>query len=90
MNLVKQNLKSMNENKNKIFGLLAILFVLIGLVGVVGLVSKSQETRKEAFGSPMPQVGYPCPSECKAEYCHLLNMRWNKGDCPSDAPYCCQ
>jgi len=80
----------MEENKQKILGLLVILFVLLALTGVVSLVKQNQETRKEASGSPMPKVGYPCETECKAQYCHLLNMRWNKGDCPDETPYCCQ
>jgi hypothetical protein len=57
---------------------------------VVALVRQTQETRRGAAGSSMPQVGYPCQTECKEQYCHLLNMKWNKGDCPSETPYCCQ
>ncbi len=80
----------MNQNRQRIISLLVILFVLIGLTGLLVLVRQSQETRRGAVGSPMPTVGYPCQTECKEQYCHLLNMRWNKGDCPSEAPYCCQ
>jgi hypothetical protein len=80
----------MSQDKKKIISLLIILFVLVVLTGAVTLVKKNQETRKGAAGSPMPSVGYPCNTQCKAQFCHEINMRWNKGDCPSETPYCCQ
>jgi len=80
----------MEQNKRKILSLLAIFFVLLALIGVLQLVKQSQETRRGAAENQMPAFGYPCQTTCKAQFCHEINMRWNKGDCPSDKPYCCQ
>lgn len=80
----------MEKAHQKIFRLMLVIFVLIILNILVVYVKKNQEGRKEAINNSMPKVGYPCDGICKPEYCHLLNLKWDKGDCPNKTPYCCR